>query len=113
VKLITAVVRPDGLDAVMEAALQAGAHGLTASEVHGFGREFGHVGGGTWPTDEKVLALPKLRVEVLVKDDDADSVAEAIAKSVNTGTIGAGKIWICPVDAAIRVRTGERDDDAI
>lgn len=110
-KLITAVVRPDGLDTVMDAVLQAGARGLTATEVHGFGQQYGHLGGK--PADKKALALPKLRIEILVTDDSVDAVTEAIAKAIDTGTIGAGKIWICPVEGVIRVRTGERDEDAI
>ena len=62
--------------------------------------------------EREALLLPKVRIDVVVRDQDATAVAEAIAKSARTGAIGDGKIWVCPVDGALRVRTGERDDDA-
>ena len=111
-KLITAIVKPDKLDEVMHAVSEAGARGLTATEVRGFGQQFGHMGADR-PPDEKVLVLPKLRIDVLVRDESAATVTEAIVKAVNTGAIGDGKIWVCPVDSALRVRTGERDVDAV
>ncbi len=111
-KLITAVVKPDKLDDVMRAVTGAGASGLTVTEVRGFGQQFGHLGpvglAGT-----QALVLPKLRIDAVVQDEAAGPVVDAIAKSVNTGTIGDGKIWVCDVESALRVRTGERDQDAV
>jgi nitrogen regulatory protein P-II 1 len=112
VKLITAIVKPDRLDDVTRAVTEAGAHGLTVTEVRGFGQQFGHQA-AVHPADREILVLPKLRVDVVVKDQAAGPVADAIAKSVNTGSIGDGKIWVCPVDTVLRVRTGERDLNAV
>jgi nitrogen regulatory protein P-II 1 len=112
VKLITAVVKPGKLDDVMRALSAAGARGLTVSEVRGFGQQYGHQGPGG-PAGQNPLVLPKLRIDVLVQDESAEPVAGAIAKSVNTGAIGDGKIWVCPVDSVLRVRTGEHDRDAV
>ena len=110
-KLITAVVRPGKLDDVMDAVSGAGARGLTVTEVRGFGQQYGHMEPGA--ADRNALVLPKLRVDVLVQDESAGPVTDAIAKSVGTGAIGDGKIWVCPVDSVLRVRTGERDRDAV
>jgi nitrogen regulatory protein P-II 1 len=112
-KLITAIVKPDRLDDVMRAAAEAGARGLTATEVRGFGQQYGHLEPSVRQVEKKVLVLPKLRVDIVVPDEIAESVVGAIAKSVNTGTIGDGKIWVIPVDGALRVRTGERGRDAV
>jgi len=112
VKLITAVVKPGKLDDVICAVSVAGAHGLTVTEARGFGQQHGHMGPGA-PADQNALVLPKLRIDVLVQDESAEPVADAIAKSVSTGAIGDGKIWVCPVDSVLRVRTGERDRDAV
>lgn len=111
-KLITAIIKPARLDDVMHAVSEAGARGLTVTDVRGFGQQYGHLGPAR-PTDQTALILPKVRIEVLVTDDSADRITEAIAKSVNTGAIGDGKIWICPVEGALRVRTGERDWEAV
>jgi nitrogen regulatory protein PII len=111
-KLVTAVVKLDKLDDVVHAVAAAGGRGLTATEVRGFGQEYGHHAGDS-PADATVLVLPKLRVEVVTSDELAWPVAEAIAKAVSTGTIGDGKIWISPVEGALRVRTGERDLAAV
>lgn len=111
-KLITAVVKPDKLDHVMQAISGAGAHGLTVTEVHGFGQQYGHTAPSR-SADLNALVVPKLRIDVLVQDESAGAVADVIAKSVNTGAIGDGKIWICPVDSVLRVRTGERDRDTV
>jgi nitrogen regulatory protein PII len=111
-KLVTAVVKPDTLDEVIRAISATGARGMTVSEVRGFGQQFGHHELDR-PADARVLVLPKLRIEVLTSDELAAPLAEAIAKAVNTGAIGDGKIWISPVEAAIRVRTGERDLDTV
>jgi nitrogen regulatory protein P-II 1 len=112
VKLITAIVKPDKLGDVTRAVTGAGAHGLTVTEVRGFGRQYGHQA-AVHPADREILVLPKLRVDVVVEDQAVGPVADAIAKSVNTGTIGDGKIWVCPVDTVLRVRTGERDLHAV
>lgn len=111
-KLITAIVKPDKLDDVIRAAADAGAHGFTATEVMGFGQQFGrHTADAAG--DQSALVLPKVRVDVVVQDELAGLLTDAIAKAVNTGAIGDGKIWISPVDGVIRVRTGERDDAAV
>ena len=111
-KLITAVVRAGKLDDVTRAVVNAGARGMTVTEVRGFGRQYGHLAEGC-PAERATLLLPKLRIDVVVQDQQATEVADAIAKSVRTGAIGDGKIWMCAVDGALRVRTGERDEDAI
>lgn len=111
-KLITAVVKAERLDDVTRAVTGAGAHGMTVTEVRGFGQQFGHLV-AVHPEDGQVLMVAKLRVDVAVEDRVAGLVVDAIAKSVNTGTIGDGKIWVCPLESALRVRTGERDRDAI
>jgi nitrogen regulatory protein PII len=112
-KLITAIVKPGKLDDVMRAATDAGARGLTATEVRGFGQQYGHLRPSVRQAEQKVLVLPKLRVDILVQEEIAESVVGAIAKSVNTGTIGDGKIWVSTVDSVLRVRTGERGRDAV
>jgi len=111
-KQITAVVKRDMLEPVARAIEEAGARGLTATDVRGFGQEFGHMSSGR-PADQLAMVQPKLRIDVLVPDQLVDPVAEAIAKAVITGSIGDGKIWVCRVDSVVRVRTGERDDDAV
>jgi nitrogen regulatory protein PII len=110
-KLITAIVRPDRVDDLVLAVTDAGARGLTAAEVIGFGQQYGR-GGPVRPAGNSAF-LPKVRVDIVVKDEDAETVAEAIEKCANTGTFGDGKIWVSTVDNAIRVRTGERDDAAL
>lgn len=107
-KLVTAVVKPDRIDDIAQAVSSAGARGLTATDVRGFGQQHGHQEHDR-SAGEGALVLPKLRIDVLTTDELAWPVAESIAKTVNTGTIGDGKIWISPVDGALRVRTGERD----
>ena len=111
-KLITAIVRAGGLDDVTRAVINAGARGMTVTEVRGFGQQYGHVP-EAYPAERTTLLLPKLRIDVVVQDQEAAVVADAIAKSVRTGAVGDGKIWICPVDGALRARTGERDHDAV
>jgi nitrogen regulatory protein PII len=112
VKLITAIVRAGKLDDVTRAVIDAGARGMTVTEVRGFGQQYGRVPGSS-PTGGATSLLPKLRVEVVVHDQEVAVVRDAIAKSAWTGAIGDGKIWMCPVDAALRVRTGEHDDAAV
>jgi nitrogen regulatory protein P-II 1 len=111
-KLVTAVVKLDKLDDVIAAVPAMGVRGMTVTEVRGFGQQFGHHEKDQ-SADASVLVLPKLRIDVLTSDELAWPVAEAIAKAVNTDTIGDGKIWISPVEGILRVRTGERDLDAI
>ena len=111
-KLITAIIRPEKLDDVEQAVIDAKARGMTVTEVRGFGQQFGHVP-GSYPADRKSLLLPKVRVDVVVQDQEAALVADAIASAVKTGDIGDGKIWVCRVEDAIRVRTGERGPDAL
>ena len=111
-KLVTAVIKPFKLDDV-KAALEAfGVQGLTVSEASGFGRQRGHTEvyrGAEYTID----LVPKVKVEVLVDDADADGVMEAIVKGAQTGRIGDGKVWCVPVDSVVRVRTGERGADAL
>jgi nitrogen regulatory protein P-II 1 len=111
-RAVTAIVKPFKLDEV-KAALQAlGVQGLTVSEVQGFGRQRGHT--EVYRGAEYVVDLvPKVRVDVIVADDAAEKVVEAIVAAARTGRIGDGKVWVSPVDTLVRVRTGERDADAV
>ena len=111
-KLITAVIKPFKLDDV-KAALQAfGVHGLTITEASGYGRQRGHteVYRGA---EYAVEFVPKVRVEVVVDDEFAQRVVEAIVRVARTGKIGDGKVWITAVQSLVRIRTGERDHDAL
>lgn len=111
-KLVTAVIKPFKLDDVKNALEAYGINGLTVSEASGYGRQRGHTEvyrGAEYTVD----LVPKVRVEVLVDDDDADSVVDVIIKSAQTGRIGDGKVWMIPVDSVARVRTGERGHDAL
>jgi nitrogen regulatory protein P-II 1 len=111
-KLITAIVKPFKLDEVKEALKGADVHGMTVTEVQGFGRQAGHteVYRGT---EYKIDFVPKSRIEVLVEDSDVDRVVDVISNVARTGKIGDGKVWITPVERVVRVRTGERDGDAL
>jgi nitrogen regulatory protein P-II 1 len=111
-KLITAIIKPFKVDDVKEALTEAGSSGMTVSEVRGFGRQRGHteVYRGA---EYKVDFVPKVRVEVIADDADAQRVAEAIVNAARTGQIGDGKVWISPLENVIRIRTGEMGDDAI
>ena len=111
-KLIVAVLKPFKLDDVKEALKTLGISGMTLTEAQGFGRQRGHTEvyrGAEYEVD----FVPKLRVEVLVDDDQADDVVDAIVRTAATGKIGDGKVWVLPVETVIRVRTGERGADAI
>ncbi len=116
-KLITAIVKPERLDDLIQAVIDSGAHGMTATEARGFGRQYGQVAHGRaaagLQTIRQAALLPKIRLDVVVSDGDVGSVMTAIAKCANTGTIGDGKIWVSPVDSVLRVRTGELDDAAV
>ena len=111
-KLVTALVKPFKLDEVKDALSKLGLAGMTITEVKGFGRQRGHteVYRGAEYTVEFV---PKVRIEVLVEDDDAKRFADAIVDAARTGQIGDGKVWISPVETVIRVRTGEMGSDAV
>ena len=111
-KLVTAIVKPFKLDDVKEALKASDIHGMTVTEVQGFGRQAGHteVYRGT---EYKIDFVPKARVEILADDDDAPRIVEVIVEAARTGKIGDGKVWITPVDGVIRVRNGERDADAL
>ena len=111
-KLVTAIIKPHQLDEVKEALEAYGISGMTVSEASGYGRQRGHsevYRGAEYTVD----FVPKVRVEVLVDDIDASSVADVILKSAQTGRIGDGKIWTVPVDDVVRVRTGEKGVDAL
>jgi nitrogen regulatory protein P-II 2 len=111
-KLITAIIKPSRLDAVLEAATEAGASGLTVTEVRGYGRQKGktEVYRGA---EYEVKLLPKVKLEIAVTADVVDRVIEAISRTANTGKIGDGKIFIVDLEKAIRIRTGEEDASAI
>lgn len=111
-KLITAVIKPFKLDEVRAALLAFGVQGMTVSESSGYGRQRGHteVYRGAEYTVE---LLPKVRVEVLVDDEDADDVINAVVRAARSGKIGDGKVWSTPVDTVVRVRTGERGQEAL
>jgi nitrogen regulatory protein P-II 1 len=112
VKKVEAVIKPFKLDEVKEALHEVGVSGITVTEAKGFGRQKGHTElyrGAEYVVD----FLPKVRLEVVVDDDQVDRVVEAIANAARTGRIGDGKIFVSTVDTAIRIRTGERDSDAI
>ena len=111
-KLITAIVRPEALDEVAQTVTKYGGHGMTATEVLGFGRQHGHLAAG-WHDDDDAALLPKARVDIVVNDDMADGLLTAIVKSAWTGQIGDGKIWVTPVESVIRVRTNEANESAI
>ena len=110
-KLITAIVRPDKLDELIGTLVDNRANGLTVTEVRGFGRQFGQLAVGAGLS--RVILLHKIRLDVVALDDDVETLVEAIAKHARTETIGDGKIWVTPVDGALRVRTGDRDRAAI
>src|SRR3954466_16379045 len=107
-KLITAIVKPFKLDDVKEALKGADVHGMTVTEVQGFGRQAGHteVYRGT---EYKIDFVPKTRIEVVADDADVDLVMDVITGAAETGKIGDGKVWVTSVERVVRVRTGERD----
>ncbi|MDN3653607.1 P-II family nitrogen regulator [Thalassotalea ponticola] len=111
-KLINAIIKPFKLDDVREAISEVGVEGLTVSEVRGFGRQKGHTElyrGAEYQVD----FLPKVKLEIAVKSEDAERVVEAISKSAHTGKIGDGKIFVYDLDQAVRIRTGELDSAAL
>ncbi|MCH2442191.1 uncharacterized protein METZ01_LOCUS99235 [marine metagenome] len=111
-KLVTAVVKPFKLDDVKDALAGLGVQGMTVSEVQGFGRQGGH--SETYRgTEYKVLFTPKTRVEVVVEDGQVDGVIDSIVAAARTEKIGDGKVWVTDVGTLVRIRTGERDADAV
>lgn len=111
-KLVMAIIKPFKLDEVREALTGLGIEGLTVTEVKGYGRQKGHteIYRGA---EYAVSFLPKLKVEVAVASDQVDQVVDTIVAAAKTGQIGDGKIFVSPVDQVVRVRTGEKDADAL
>ena len=111
-KMVEAIVKPFKLDEIKDALTKAGIQGMTVGEVRGFGRQKGHTElyrGAEYSVD----FLPKVKIQILVPDEKAAQVVEAIMQGARTGKIGDGKIFIAPVEEVIRIRTGERGADAI
>ncbi len=111
-KLITAVIKPFKLDEVRDALDRIGAHGMTATEVKGYGRQKGQT--EIYRGAEYVVSfMPKMRIEVAVSDDRVEDVVQTIESAARTGLIGDGKIFIAPIERAMRIRTGETGDAAL
>lgn len=111
-KLVTAIIKPFKLDDVKEALEVFGIAGMTVSEASGYGRQRGHsevYRGAEYSVD----FVPKLRVEVVIDDTDADAVVDAVVRAAQTGRIGDGKVWTVPVEEVVRVRTGEKGPTAL
>jgi nitrogen regulatory protein PII len=111
-KLVTAVIKPFKLDEVREAVSMTGISGLTVTEVKGFGRQKGHTElyrGAEYVVD----FLPKIKLEIMVPEDQVELLVETIEKSAHTGKVGDGKIWVTTLDSVVRIRTGETDKEAI
>ena len=111
-KLVTAVIKPHKWEDVREALETFGVTGMTVSEVSGYGRQKGHT--EVYRGAEYDIALvPKIRLEIVVNDEDVQVIVDAIVRTAATGRIGDGKVWVSPVESVVRVRTGDRDDAAI
>lgn len=111
-KKIEAIIKPFKLDDVIEALTEVGVEGVSVSEIRGFGRQKGRT--EIYKGAEYVVDfLPKVKVEIIVADELVEPALQAIQKSAQTGKIGDGKIFVLPVEAALRIRTGERDDAAL
>jgi nitrogen regulatory protein P-II 1 len=111
-KLVTAVVKPHKLEDVRAALETFGVTGLTVTEASGYGRQKGHTEvyrGAEYEVD----LVPKVKIEIVVEDGDSDDVVTLLTKAAQTGRIGDGKVWVTPVETIVRVRTGERDVDAL
>ena len=111
-KMVEAIVKPFKLDEIKDALTKAGIQGMTVGEVRGFGRQKGHTElyrGAEYSVD----FVPKVKIQILVPDEKAAQVVEAIMQGARTGKIGDGKIFVAPVEEVIRIRTGERGPDAI
>jgi nitrogen regulatory protein P-II 2 len=111
-KLVTAIIKPFKIDEVRDALLKIGVHGMTVTEVKGYGRQKGHteIYRGA---EYAVNFLPKMRIEVAVASDQVDQVVAVMSGAARTGKIGDGKIFVTPIDQAVRIRTGETDADAL
>jgi nitrogen regulatory protein P-II 2 len=111
-KIVTAIIKPFKLDEVRDALTTLGVHGLTVTEVKGYGRQKGHteIYRGA---EYAVSFLPKLKIEVAVASDEAEKVVETIASAAKTGQIGDGKIFVHSIEHAVRIRTGEQDEEAL
>ena len=121
-KLVTAVVRPEKLDEIIDAVIDHKGRGLTVTTVRGFGQQFGELAGRTAGPDvapggpplyRRPVLLTKTRLDILMPDQDAQTMVDAIAKHARAGGIGDGKIWVSDVDSVLRVRTAETGDDAV
>jgi nitrogen regulatory protein P-II 1 len=111
-RLVTAIIKPHRLGDVLDALRSAGVIGMTVTEVRGFGRQGGHT--ETYRGAEyKVDFIPKVKVEVLAAEDAVAGIVSTITEAAQSGQIGDGKIWVTPVDQAVRVRTGEEGTDAV
>jgi nitrogen regulatory protein P-II 1 len=111
-KLVTAVIKPHKWEDVRAALETVGITGKTVSEVSGYGRQKGHT--EVYRGAEYDIALvPKIRLEIVVDDQDVDAVSDAIVSAAQTGQIGDGKVWVAPVESVVRVRTGDRNELAI
>jgi nitrogen regulatory protein P-II 1 len=111
-KMITAIIKPFALEDVKAAVSQVGVHGMTVSEVQGYGRQKGHTEvyrGAEYEVD----FVPKVRIDLIVEDPLAEKVVDAVIAAARTGKIGDGKVWVTAVESIVRVRTGERGTDAI
>ena len=111
-KLITAIIKPFKLDEVRDALTATGVHGMTVTEVKGYGRQKGHteIYRGA---EYQIVLLPKIKIEAAVADTQVDKVVEAIKRAAKTGQIGDGKIFVSAIDHVVRIRTGETDDTAL
>jgi len=111
-KIVTAIIKPFKLDEVRDALTAIGVHGLTVTEVKGYGRQKGHteIYRGA---EYAVSFLPKLKIEVAVAAELVDKTIETITATARTGQIGDGKIFVAPIEHAVRIRTGEKDEDAL
>jgi nitrogen regulatory protein P-II 1 len=112
VRLIIAIIKPFKLDDVKKALGEAGMHGLTVTEASGFGRQGGHteVYRGA---EYKIDLVPKVRLEIVCDDEDAEHLIDVVVEAARTGKIGDGKVWSVPVESLVRVRTGERGSAAV
>jgi nitrogen regulatory protein P-II 1 len=111
-KLVTAVVKPHKLEDVRAALEAFGVTGMTVTEASGYGRQKGHT--EVYRGAEYDIALvPKVRLEVVVEDDEVEDIVGVVVKRAQTGRIGDGKVWVTPVETVVRVRTGDRDSDAV
>jgi nitrogen regulatory protein PII len=111
-KIITAIIKPFKLDEVRDALLELGIHGMTSTEVKGYGRQKGHA--EIYRGAEYIVSfLPKVKIEIALSDELVDRAVDAILGAAKTGHIGDGKIFVTPLERALRIRTGEADNDAL